>query len=115
MKGFYVFPAITFGLGTWQIYRWDRKQKMLAFREERRLAEPKKLPEEISPVDEDELEFTNVHVKGSFDHSKTLEVGPRSFDGESGFFVLAPFLTEHGLILFFVYFKCHMMCLNYRA
>ncbi len=60
-----VFPTIAFGLGTWQVYRYERKKKMLAHREARRSAPASQLP---ADVDVKESEFRHFVVHGQFDH-----------------------------------------------
>lgn len=60
-----VFPAIAFGLGTWQIYRYDRKKRMLEHREARRLAPTEELPHDVDVKD---CEFRHFVVRGEFDH-----------------------------------------------
>lgn len=92
-RGFFFFPGLAFALGTWQVYRWDRKQKMLAYREQRRIAEAVPLGEQ---VDAEEMEFRRVKARGRFDHHYELKVGPKSYEGESGFFVLTPLLLDSG-------------------
>jgi surfeit locus 1 family protein len=85
-----VFPAIAFGLGTWQIYRWDRKQTMLAHREERRMAPTEHLPLTMDAEDVKQKEFRHFVVGGVYDHAREMIVSPRSFEGESGFYVVTP-------------------------
>jgi surfeit locus 1 family protein len=92
-SAFYVFPAITFGLGTWQVYRWNWKQEQLAFREERRLAPVVEWKDDLDPR---EMEFKRVVVRGHYDHALEVQSGPRSFDGHSGFFVLTPLELVNG-------------------
>jgi surfeit locus 1 family protein len=93
--GMLVFPVLTFGLGTWQIYRWDRKKKILAHREERRVAEPIPLPPPEA-LDTDALEFRRVTARGQFDHYYETRVGPKIVEGTAGDFLLTPFLLEDG-------------------
>ncbi len=91
----WVFPALTFGLGTWQVYRWDRKKKILAYREERRVAPPVPLPPPEA-LDADELEFRRVTARGRFDHFYEVRVGPKMVEGTAGDFLLTPLLLEDG-------------------
>lgn len=63
-----VFPVIAAGLGTWQIYRWDRKQTMLAHREARRVAPVQALPAEMADVAAEE--FKHFEAQGRFDHQR---------------------------------------------
>lgn len=93
-NAFAIFPAIAFGLGTWQVYRWDRKKKMISYREQRRDAAPVEYVG--GALDVDDMEFRKIHVRGTFDHTRDLTVGPRSMEGESGFFVLTPLELSSG-------------------
>ncbi|KAJ0049035.1 hypothetical protein Pint_16912 [Pistacia integerrima] len=89
--------AITFGLGTWQIFRRQDKIQMLEYRRKRLEAEPLKL-NILSPSTEnvDSLEFRRVICKGVFDEEKSVYVGPRSrsISGvtENGYYVIAPLM-----------------------
>jgi surfeit locus 1 family protein len=93
--GMWVFPAITFGLGTWQVHRWDRKKTILAYREERRVAPPVPLPAPDA-LDADALEFKRVTARGRFDHYYEMRLGPRVVEGTAGDFLLTPLLLEDG-------------------
>lgn len=90
---FGVFPAIAFSLGSWQVHRYQWKQGELALRESRRI-EP--VSEWRDDLNLEEREFTRVRVRGEFDHALEVQSGPRSFDGNSGRFVLTPFRLESG-------------------
>ena len=94
-NGMLMFPALTFALGTWQVYRWDRKKKILAYREERRVAEPVPLPSPAE-LDADALEFRRVTARGQFDHYYEVRVGPKVVEGTAGDFLLTPLLLEDG-------------------
>uniref|UniRef100_A0A7C9A4B5 SURF1-like protein n=1 Tax=Opuntia streptacantha TaxID=393608 RepID=A0A7C9A4B5_OPUST len=92
--------AITFGLGTWQIFRRQDKIKMLEYRRERLEMEPIQL-NAISPVnDSNILEFRRVVCKGVFDEKKSVFVGPRSrsISGvtENGYYLITPLLPIPG-------------------
>jgi surfeit locus 1 family protein len=93
--GMWVFPALTFALGTWQVYRWDRKKKILAYREDRRVAPPLPLPPP-DVLDAEALEFRRVTARGRFDHFFEVRVGPKMVEGTAGDFLLTPLLLEDG-------------------
>ncbi|XP_043713251.1 surfeit locus protein 1 isoform X2 [Telopea speciosissima] len=89
--------AITFGLGTWQIFRRQNKIEMLEYREKRLELEP--IPWNgisSSDGDLDSLEFRRVICKGVFDETKSIYLGPRSrsISGvtENGYYVITPLL-----------------------
>ncbi|KAK4775502.1 hypothetical protein SAY87_023463 [Trapa incisa] len=71
--------AITFGLGTWQIFRRQDKVRMLEYRQMRLNMEPLKL-NDVAPSSEtmDSLEFRRVACTGVFDEERSVFVGPRS-------------------------------------
>ncbi|KAJ4713557.1 SURF1-like protein [Melia azedarach] len=89
--------AITFGLGTWQVFRRQDKIKMLEYRQKRLEVEPLKF-NTISPSTEnlDTLEFRRVICKGVFDEDRSIYVGPRSrsISGvtENGYYVITPLM-----------------------
>ncbi|KAF7822221.1 surfeit locus protein 1 [Senna tora] len=89
--------AITFGLGTWQIFRREDKIKMLEYREKRLHMEPLKFSS-ASPSSEelDSLEFRKVLCKGVFDEKNSIYVGPRSrsISGvtENGYYLITPLM-----------------------
>ncbi|XP_057952554.1 surfeit locus protein 1 [Malania oleifera] len=89
--------AITFGLGTWQIFRRQEKIKMLEYRRLRLDMEPVQL-NNLVPLSEksDSLEFRRVVCKGVFDENKSIYVGPRSrsISGvtENGYYIITPLM-----------------------
>ncbi|XP_076915038.1 surfeit locus protein 1-like [Bidens hawaiensis] len=89
--------AITFGLGTWQIFRRQDKIKTLEYRHSRLEMEPINRSH-ITPSSEnlDSLEFRRVVCKGVFDESKSIYVGPRSrsISGvtENGYYLITPLM-----------------------
>ncbi|KAK1429173.1 hypothetical protein QVD17_11377 [Tagetes erecta] len=91
----FVPGAITFGLGTWQIFRRQEKVKMLEYKQSRLEMEPINC-NNVSTSSEnlDSLEFRRVVCKGVFDESKSIFVGPRSrsISGvtENGYYLITP-------------------------
>ncbi|XP_037080159.1 surfeit locus protein 1-like [Pollicipes pollicipes] len=69
-------PAVTFGLGTWQIHRWQWKLDLIKSLLEKTKADPVELPHDLSELTS--LEYKPVRVRGSYDHSRELYIGPRS-------------------------------------
>lgn len=93
----FVPGGITFGLGTWQIFRRQDKIEMLEYRQKRMDLEP------ISGIilapssdNMDALEFRRVLCKGLFDEKKSIYVGPRSrsISGvtENGYYIITPLM-----------------------
>ncbi|KAI3782713.1 hypothetical protein L2E82_12767 [Cichorium intybus] len=93
----FVPGAITFGLGTWQIFRRQEKVKMLEYKQSRLQMEPINC-NYVTPSGEnlDSLEFRRVICKGVFDDSKSIYVGPRSrsISGvtENGYYLITPLM-----------------------
>ncbi|XP_058081187.1 surfeit locus protein 1-like isoform X2 [Magnolia sinica] len=89
--------AITFGLGTWQIFRRQEKIEMIDYRRKRLEFEPI-LWNSLSPSNGDlgSLEFRRVECHGVFDESKSIYIGPRSrsISGvtENGYYVVTPLM-----------------------
>ncbi|KAG8366918.1 hypothetical protein BUALT_Bualt16G0017900 [Buddleja alternifolia] len=93
--------AITFGLGTWQIFRRQEKIKMLEYRQSRLEIEPLKGNELLpSSGNLDSLEYRRVKFKGVFDDKKSIYVGPRSrsISGvtENGYYLITPLIPVPG-------------------
>ncbi|KAI3454950.1 hypothetical protein Pfo_011613 [Paulownia fortunei] len=93
--------AISFGLGTWQIFRRQEKIKMLEYRQSRLGMEPLKGNEIVpSSGSLDTLEFRRVQCKGVFDEKKSIYVGPRSrsISGvtENGYYLITPLIPVPG-------------------
>ncbi|VFQ66755.1 unnamed protein product [Cuscuta campestris] len=89
--------AITFGLGTWQIFRRKEKVEMLEYRQNRLGMDPLKSNElSLSSEDLNGLELRKVLCRGAFDEMKSVYVGPcsRSISGviENGYCVITPLL-----------------------
>ncbi|XP_012486386.1 surfeit locus protein 1 [Gossypium raimondii] len=93
--------AITFGLGTWQIFRRLDKIEMLDHRQKRLQMEPLKL-NDMPPSSEtlDTLEFRRVVCKGVFYYERSIYIGPRSrsISGvtENGYYVITPLMPIPG-------------------
>ncbi|CAK9312109.1 unnamed protein product [Citrullus colocynthis] len=94
--------ALTFGLGTWQIFRRQEKIELLDYRQKRLLMEPVNI-NNLLPLENklDDLEFRRVICKGVFDEKKSIYVGPRSrsISGvtENGHYVITPLMPIPGL------------------
>ncbi|GLH03398.1 SURF1-like protein [Gryllus bimaculatus] len=76
-------PVLTFALGTWQVQRRKWKLNLIQELEKRSNAEPREFPEDLTELKE--IEYYPVRVRGHFDHSKELFLGPRSLikDGDA--------------------------------
>ncbi|KFM76201.1 Surfeit locus protein 1, partial [Stegodyphus mimosarum] len=103
--GFFLLsiPVTTFCLGTWQVKRRTWKLNLIEGVKKQREKEPVDLPDEIEKLSE--MEYRRVRVRGKFDHSKELYLGPRqliaaadvksggifSSRSQSGALVITPF------------------------
>mmetsp|Transcript_4285 Transcript_4285/g.8429 ORF Transcript_4285/g.8429 Transcript_4285/m.8429 type:complete len:373 (+) Transcript_4285:1446-2564(+) len=105
---FYLTPsAITLGLGSWQLYRYQWKKELI---EERKLRME-------SPVTHDEArmhllaqEYQPVSMDGSYISGRQMLVGPRSapasispkvvhWGGSMGWYVVTPFITTDSTLV----------------
>ncbi|XP_066990239.1 surfeit locus protein 1 [Macrobrachium rosenbergii] len=99
-----VVPCGTFCLGTWQYQRRKWKLNLIAELEARTSAPPVEFPEDLNDLED--LEYKRVRLRGTFDHSKEIFMGPRPLlvggdvyeggsglisSGQSGYLVLTPF------------------------
>ncbi|CAL1533957.1 unnamed protein product [Lymnaea stagnalis] len=69
-------PLAAFGLGTWQIQRREWKLNLIKELEEKMQAPTISLPQNIEDLKD--LEYRKVKVRGTFDHSREVFIGPRS-------------------------------------
>jgi len=79
-KVLWVVPAITFGLGCWQVQRKAWKENLLAELKAKVLGEAIALPDDLLKNGSsyaEMFEFTPVTVRGKFDHSHEIFLGPR--------------------------------------
>eukprot|EP00088_Acartia_fossae_P023868 TRINITY_DN2484_c0_g1_i8.p1 TRINITY_DN2484_c0_g1~~TRINITY_DN2484_c0_g1_i8.p1 ORF type:complete len:289 (+),score=24.53 TRINITY_DN2484_c0_g1_i8:41-907(+) len=107
---FLIVPATTFCLGVWQFNRRRWKIDKIAELENKvKLAAPDLFPENLASVSEEE--YTKYKVRGHFDHTQEIFIGPRSLlsdDGGTrgfglistgekvGYHVITPFQVENG-------------------
>ena len=72
-----IIPLTCTGLGIWQIRRKDWKSKLIADLEDKMARPPIPLPDNLNDLVKPENEYVRVLVKGKFDHSRELFIGPR--------------------------------------
>ncbi|KAF4517769.1 hypothetical protein B566_EDAN002974 [Ephemera danica] len=98
-------PIATFCLGTWQVKRRKWKLELMQALHSKTTAEPIDLPDDLQEINS--LEYCPVRVRGEFDHSREILLGPRSLllhgdaasqgglispgGGQSGALVITPF------------------------
>lgn len=100
---FWVFPATTFFLGSWQVQRKAWKEGLIESMASRCTAEatpwselPRELRVDFEEEAVEEWAYKPVSAAGTFDHSKEFHLGPRVVDGKSGFHVITPFHLDSG-------------------
>ncbi|GAA0161857.1 chaperone [Lithospermum erythrorhizon] len=95
----FVPGAITFGLGTWQVFRRQEKMKVLEYTRDRVHGDPLKC-NEIVPTSEnlESSEFRRIVCRGIFDEDNSIYVGPRSrsISGvtENGYYLITPLMPN---------------------
>ena len=106
-----IIPVTAFCLGTWQVKRLAWKRELIRDLEARTSSEPVPLPSDILlPGKINEMEYKRVIVRGKFDHTKEIFLGPRSKNvpnsmsngslissrSDSGYHVVTPFILDTG-------------------
>ncbi|CBQ70275.1 related to Surfeit locus protein 1 [Sporisorium reilianum SRZ2] len=89
-------PVFTFGLGYWQMQRLKWKVSLIEELEDKLSRAPLRLPRNINVDVLPQFDFRLVSVKGSFDHARTMFLGPRVRDGVMGYHVVVPFRRSEG-------------------
>ncbi|KAH9950880.1 SURF1-domain-containing protein [Amylocystis lapponica] len=79
-----LIPIFTFALGTWQVQRLQWKR------------EPMYLPNHINVAAVPDFAYRKVRVKGRWDYSHLMLLGPRVRDGSVGYHVVVPFVRSNG-------------------
>lgn len=111
-----LIPIFTFGLGTWQVQRLKWKVALIDELEEKLQREPMPLPPYVkygvcttcctciganhttahSLSALPEFTFRKVVLKGHWDVSRLMLLGPRVWDGNIGYHVVVPFVRADG-------------------
>ncbi|GFR12492.1 surfeit locus protein 1 [Trichonephila clavata] len=85
-------PLTTFCLGTWQVKRRAWKLNLIEEVKTKNKAPPVELPKDFETLSS--MEYQRVHVRGKFEHSKELYIGPRQpitgSEGDGGIFSSRP-------------------------
>lgn len=89
-------PVISFMLGTWQLRRLKWKNNLIATSEDRLTYDPIDLPKNIRPEDSDDWQYRRVIVKGKFDHSREVFVGPKVQNEMKGYILYTPLVRSDG-------------------
>lgn len=90
-------PVISFFLGCWQVRRLNWKVDLIAKCEDLLSKPPlEELPPNIDPEIISEFEFRRFNIKGHFDYSQELFLGPRMRNGAVGYLLITPFIRSAG-------------------
>ena len=121
VAGIVVFGSIclgTFGLGCWQVQRYNWKVALLETAKERYQMEAQVLPARKLSQGElydhlQDISGQRLALTGSFDHSNEVRIGPRAAPpglvtdaaqgmatNPQGYFIITPFVTKDGAVLF---------------
>ncbi|GAB2225420.1 hypothetical protein Droror1_Dr00006214 [Drosera rotundifolia] len=96
----FVPGAISFGLGTWQIFRRQDKIEMLDYRRKRLDLDPIRLTSASNSGSSDDLEFRRIVCRGLLDEKRSIFVGPRSrsISGvtTNGYYIITPIMPVSG-------------------
>ncbi|GAA6010015.1 hypothetical protein JCM11491_005830 [Sporobolomyces phaffii] len=91
-----LMPIFTFGLGTWQIKRLNWKVDLIDQLDKKLHQEPVGLPARIDPAAIPEFAWRKVYVTGTFDHARSIVLGPKTRDGQIGYHVITPLVRGEG-------------------
>ena len=90
-------PVISFGLGCWQVKRLNWKVNLISQCEKSLAQEPLDgLPANIDPDVIKDFEYRRFRIKGHFDYSQEMFLGPRMRNGNTGYLVICPFIRKDG-------------------
>lgn len=102
LRGFFLglmilMPVLSFFLGCWQVKRLKWKNELISKCENNLACEPiDGLPENIDPLAIADFEYRRFKIKGHFDYSQEMFLGPRIKNGNIGYLVITPFIREKG-------------------
>lgn len=91
-----LMPVISFMLGSWQLRRLRWKNNLIATCEDRLTYEPIPLPKSFDPADAEDWQYRRVLVKGKFDHSREVFVGPKVKNEQKGYTLYTPLVRSDG-------------------
>jgi len=96
----FMIPALIamLALGSWQVKRLYWKTDLIETFEVRVAADPISAPHNIDDLNA--WRFQRVAADGHFLNDKELHLIGRTYEGNAGYHVLTPFVTETGLIIF---------------
>ncbi|GAA6061156.1 hypothetical protein JCM10212_005742 [Sporobolomyces blumeae] len=91
-----LMPVFTFALGAWQIKRLKWKVDLIDQLDNKLHQPPVGLPAKIDPAAIPEFAWRKVYVEGTFDHDRSITLGPKTRDGQIGYHVITPLVRGDG-------------------
>ncbi|GAA5902295.1 hypothetical protein JCM6882_000494 [Rhodosporidiobolus microsporus] len=91
-----LMPIFTFGLGVWQLKRLNWKLDLIDQLETKLHQDPVRLPARIDTAAIPEFAWRKVFITGTFDHEHSIELGPKTRDGQLGYHVFTPLVRGEG-------------------
>ncbi|PSS05461.1 hypothetical protein PHLCEN_2v3841 [Hermanssonia centrifuga] len=89
-------PILTFALGTWQVERLKWKVNLIDELKEKLQREPMPLPRKINLDTLPEFTYRKVLLRGKWDHSHTIFLGPRVNGDIKGYHLIVPLVRPDG-------------------
>ena len=96
----FAFPCfvILLILGTWQLYRLDWKNNLIANYNNNFNMSPVSISDLFSG--ELEFKFRRVFIKGEFDHKNEINLIGKTYEGNAGYHIVTPFILENQKIIY---------------
>ncbi|KAF2069714.1 hypothetical protein CYY_008970 [Polysphondylium violaceum] len=98
-KVFIIFPIISAGLGTWQVYRYFWKKELIENAVAKTELDPIQLNDNVDNLlhNNQPFEFRRISVQGQLDPNKEIRLGPRG-DGNGiiGYYTISPLTLDDG-------------------
>ncbi|GAA5866544.1 hypothetical protein JCM8547_005450 [Rhodosporidiobolus lusitaniae] len=91
-----IMPLFTLGLGIWQVKRLNWKLDLIQQLDDKLHQAPVRLPAKIDTSAIPEFAWRKVVVSGYFDHEHSIELGPKTRDGQLGYHVFTPLVRGEG-------------------
>ncbi|GAA5975185.1 hypothetical protein JCM11641_004385 [Rhodosporidiobolus odoratus] len=91
-----LMPLFTLGLGAWQVKRLQWKVDLIDQLDSKLHQPPVRLPAKIDTAAIPEFAWRKVFITGTLDHQNSIELGPKTRDGQLGYHVFTPLIRGEG-------------------
>ncbi|KAI0308179.1 mitochondrial protein required for respiration [Multifurca ochricompacta] len=91
-----LIPVLTFALGTWQVQRLKWKVDLIDKLSEKLQREPILLPGRVNLLAIPDFVYRRVILRGTWDHTHSILLGPRVLDSTNGFHLITPLVRTNG-------------------